>query len=87
MPRLYATELDQAILGLFRRPVGRGNPRELSRREVNGLLSEEPAEAIGRSLQRLALRGALATRGHRASTVYFLPVQQQQQQTTRETKP
>jgi|GEM_PF-4269182 len=83
MPRLYATDLDQAILALFRRPVGRGKPRELSRREVNGLLPDEPPMAIGRSLQRLALRRALATRGHRASTVYFLPVTDT---TTRETK-
>ena len=73
MPRLYATDLDQAVLALFRRPVGRGKPRELSRREVNGLLPDEPPMAIGRSLQRLALRRALATSGHRASTVYFLP--------------
>jgi hypothetical protein len=83
MPRLYATDLDQAILALFRRPVGRGKPRELSRREVNGLLPDEPPMAIGRSLQRLALRRALATRGHRASTVYFLPATDT---TTRETK-
>lgn len=62
--RLYANQLEEAILAKMAQGKG------YSRRDVAGLFAEEPVEAVGRALQRLAQRGVLASEGYRASTVY-----------------
>ena len=64
MGRLYANQLDEAILARL------GQRGSLSRAEVAGLFPAEPIEAIGRALQRLARQGKVRTAGFRASTTY-----------------